>query len=204
MVAAACLIAAAASFSEIQRLKGRIGQLTRHEFHDHSDVREFIITAAVADVLDPIFVLGDSITEMAPLPRKICGRQVINAGIGGQTIREAERIAKRVIGERGAYLVALALGANDVGSSSVRSDFTALIDAVKPLAKRPPVALAVTSDPATSREIAAAAAARGIDFVTPVLPRGSLMSDYIHYRAAAYEVWVPALEAAITKECSEF
>ncbi|WP_063688296.1 SGNH/GDSL hydrolase family protein [Bradyrhizobium stylosanthis] len=203
IVAAACTIAAGASLSEIHRLKGRIGDLTRHEFHDHKDVREYMIDAALTDAPEPIFVLGDSVTEMAPLPRQMCGHPVVNAGVGGQTIYEAGQLASRVLGERGAFLIALAVGANDVGSPSAQSDFTTLIDVVKPLSKRPLVALAVTSDVATNRAIAAAAAGRGVGFVAPQLPAtaDSMMPDGVHYRAAAYNSWIPALEDAITKMC---
>jgi len=157
-VAVVCFIAAGAAFSEVHRLKGRIGELTRHEFHDHKDVREYMIAAALADAPEPIFVLGDSITEMAALPHELCGHPLVNAGVGGQTIQEAKRLATRVLGERGAFLVALTVGANDIGSASTQSDFVALIDAVKPLSQRPVVAVAVTSDEATNREIAAARA----------------------------------------------
>ncbi|MBR0814929.1 hypothetical protein JQ544_25595 [Bradyrhizobium diazoefficiens] len=201
-MAAAFAIAAGASFSEIHRLKGRIGELTRHEFRDHRDVRQLVIAAAVADATDPIVVLGDSITEMAPLPREICGHPVVNAGIGGQTIQEAQRLATRILGERSAYLVALSVGANDVGSTTVQKDFGALIDAVRTLSALTPVAVSVTSDAPTNRGIAAAATARGVRFVAPEIPAGSMMTDNIHYLSSGYRVWVPALEAAIVKECS--
>jgi len=112
-VAAVCLIAAGASFSEVHRLKGRIGELAHHAFHDHKDVREYMIAAALTDAPEPIFVLGDSITEMAALPHELCGHPVVNAGVGGQTIQEAKRLATRVLGDRGAFLVALTVGAND-------------------------------------------------------------------------------------------
>jgi len=163
-----------------------------------------MIAAALADAPEPIFVLGDSITEMAALPRELCGHPVINAGVGGQTIQEAKRLATRVLGERGAFLVALTVGANDIGSASAQSDFVALIDAVKPLSQRPLVAVAVTSDEATNREIAAATAARGVAFVRPRIPAtaDSMMPDKVHYRAAAYSSWIPALKAAITQKCT--
>jgi hypothetical protein len=202
IVAAACGIAATASMSEVHRLKGRIGELTRHEFHDHKDVRQFVIAAALADAPDPIIVVGDSITEMATLPREICGHPVVNAGIGGQTIEEAQHLTTRLLGKRTAYLVALTVGANDVGSATVKRDFGALIDAVKPLATLPPVVVSVTSDAVTNREIAAAATARNIKFLAPQVPSGSMMADNIHYLPSGYRVWVPALENAIRKGCS--
>ena len=66
------------------------------------------------------------------------------------------------------------------------------------------MALAVTSDAATNREIAAAAAARGVAFVEPQLPAtaDAMMPDKVHYRAAAYRFWIPALKEAITQKCT--
>ncbi|WP_244065489.1 hypothetical protein [Bradyrhizobium sp. Ce-3] len=50
-------------------MPNRFGEVSQHTFHDHAAVREFMIRAALADATAPIVVLGDSITEMAPLPR---------------------------------------------------------------------------------------------------------------------------------------
>ncbi|WP_225669184.1 SGNH/GDSL hydrolase family protein [Bradyrhizobium hereditatis] len=199
IVAAVALIGFGASFSELQRVRARFGEVTSHKFHDHAEVREFIIRAALAETRQPIVVIGDSVAEMAPLPRQICGRSVINAGVGGMTIREAKRLAARAIGERGAFMVALAIGANDAGSQTARQDFAELIEAVKPLSARPLVAISTAPDAQTSQQIGEAAS--GVLFVDPLLPPGSKMPDGIHFTAAAYSAWVPALEAAIAKLC---
>jgi uncharacterized membrane protein YedE/YeeE len=47
--------------------------------------RPLLIKAALKDANDPVVILGDSIVGLATLPRSICGRPVINAGIGGST-----------------------------------------------------------------------------------------------------------------------
>ncbi|MCS3449424.1 MULTISPECIES: SGNH/GDSL hydrolase family protein [Bradyrhizobium] len=183
-------------------MRNRFGEVSQHGFHDHAAVREFMIRAALADAPAPIVVLGDSITEMAPLPRLLCGRPVINAGVGGQTIPEAKQLAGRVLQDQGAFLLVLAVGANDAGSPTAQRDFTDLIDAVKPLSTRPLVVIAVAADERTNRAIEAAAVARGVRFIDPHLPSGAKMADGIHFTAAAYKAWVPALEAAISAECT--
>ncbi|KRR21918.1 SGNH/GDSL hydrolase family protein [Bradyrhizobium retamae] len=201
IVAAVALVAFGASYSELQRVRARFGEVTSHKFHDHAEVREFMIRAAIAETPRPIVIIGDSITEMAPLPRQICGHAVVNAGVGGMTIQEAKRLAGRVMDEGGAFIVALAVGANDAGSQTARQDFSELIEAVKPLSAKPLVAISAAADQQTNRQIGAAATASGVLFVDPHLPPGSKMTDGIHYTAAAYGAWVPALETAIARVC---
>ncbi|QPF83918.1 SGNH/GDSL hydrolase family protein [Bradyrhizobium genosp. L] len=195
-------VAFVASYSELQRVRKRFGEVTQHSFHDHAEVREFMIRAALADAPNPIVVLGDSITEMAPLPRQLCGHPVVNAGVGGQTIQEARRLTQRLVNAHGAYLIALTIGANDVGSRTVQRDFADLIETARPLSARPLVAVAVAPDTQTNRKIGEAATAAGLQFVVPQLPLGSKMPDGIHFTAEAYKVWIPAIEAAISKQCA--
>ena len=196
------LVGFVASFTELQRMRNRFGEVSQHRFHDHAAVREFMIRAALTGATAPIVVLGDSITEMAPLSRQLCGRPVVNAGVGGQTIREARQLAPRLLEDQGAFLLVLAVGANDAGSPTAQRDFADLIDAARPLSTRPLVAIAVAADGATNQAIEAAAVARGIRFIDPHLPSGTKMLDGIHFTAAAYQAWVPALEAAISAECT--
>ena len=200
-IAAIALVACGATYSELQRVRARFGEVTAHKFRDHSDVREFMIRAAIAEAQQPIVVIGDSITEMAPFSRQICGHTVVNAGVGGMTIREAKRLVGPVLDERGAFLVVLTVGANDAASPRAREDFAALIEATKPLSARPLVAATASPNAQTNREIGAAAAAAGVHFVDPELPPGSKMADGIHYTARGYSAWLPAIEAAIAKEC---
>jgi hypothetical protein len=80
VIAIVATVAFVASFSELQRIRTRFGEVTRHQFHDHQDVRAYMIKAALADLDQPIVVLGDSITEMARLPETINGHPVVNAG----------------------------------------------------------------------------------------------------------------------------
>ncbi|MGF6309084.1 lysophospholipase L1-like esterase [Bradyrhizobium sp. i1.8.4] len=196
------LVGFVASFAELQRMRNRFGEMSQHAFHDHAAVREFMIRAALADAPAPIVVLGDSVTEMAPLPRQLCGRPIINAGVGGQTIREAKQLARRLLDDQDAFLLVLAVGANDAGSPKAQRDFADLVETVKPLSMRPLVAIAVAADAVTNQAIEASAVAGGIRLIDPLLPPGAKMPDGIHFTAAGYGAWVPALEAAISAECT--
>jgi hypothetical protein len=86
-------VAFVASFSELQRMRVRFGEVTRHNFHDHQDVREFIIRAALDGLDRPVVIFGDSLVEMAEFPKAICGRPVVNAGIGGSKTSDFLRMA---------------------------------------------------------------------------------------------------------------
>jgi len=61
-------------------------------------------------------VIGDSITEMAPLLRQLCGHAVVNAGIGGMNIREATNLTPQLLAAKEPLMIAPAVGANDIGS----------------------------------------------------------------------------------------
>ena len=131
------LIAFGASFSELARMRGRFGEVTRHRFHDHLDVRQFMIRAALDR---PIVILGDSITEMARFPESIEGYPVVNAGIGGATIHDFLSLSPRLLDGVTPSVIVVALGANDVGSSTIREEYAALLSYLK---KRAPAVYAV-------------------------------------------------------------
>jgi hypothetical protein len=99
-VAAVALVAFGATFSELQRMRMRLGEATRHQFHNHQDVRQAMVRIAIAGLERPIVVLGDSVTEMARLPETICGRDVVNAGVGGATIADFQTLAPRLLDGR--------------------------------------------------------------------------------------------------------
>jgi hypothetical protein len=199
IVAVICFAAFGASFSEVHRLKRRIGEISRHTFHDHADVRRFIIAAKLAEVDHPVVVFGDSITEMAELPRQLCGQTVVNAGIGGMNSSEAARLAPGLF-ERPPFLMVLAFGANDVGATVIEQNYSELIRIAKRLSPRV-VLISDTADLATENGIKRAAVAAELPYVNPTIPAALKMTDAIHYTSAAYRVWLPALETAVTKEC---
>src|SRR5438067_8373939 len=113
IIALAAFVAFGATFSELQRVRGRFGEMTRHQFHDHMEVRQFMIRATLADLKQPIVILGDSITEMARFPETIDGNPVVNAGIGGASVQDIEAIASTLLRDAQPSLIVVALGTNN-------------------------------------------------------------------------------------------
>jgi hypothetical protein len=56
------LVGFVAPLSELLRVHKQLGEVSRHAFHDHADVRGFMIQTALADAALPIVVIGDSVT----------------------------------------------------------------------------------------------------------------------------------------------
>jgi lysophospholipase L1-like esterase len=193
-------VAFVASFTELQRMRRRFGEVTRHQFHDHVEVRQFMIRAALDATREPIVVLGDSITEMARLPEAACGHEIVNAGVGGAPISEFEQLAPRLLADHSPFLIVIALGANDVGSSRAGADYKRLVDALRHFSTRL-VGVSVAPDAGTTAQIRKAAADSKILFVEPDLPSSSRF-DGIHLNAAGYAQWTPAVMKAIFSECS--
>jgi lysophospholipase L1-like esterase len=77
------------------------------------DVRLFAIRSQIAQADQPVIVVGDSITEGAPLPSSICGHAVVNAGIGGMTAQSYLPLATQFLTNEAAGLIVVALGTND-------------------------------------------------------------------------------------------
>lgn len=198
IIAAIAIVAFGASFSELQRMRGRFGEVTRHQFHDHQDVRQFEIKAALIDAQSPIVVIGDSITEMARLPEEIGGHPVVNAGIGGASIEDFQVLARNIFQRSTPSLIVVALGTND--GPSIRPQYAALLSSLKAFSPRL-LALGLTpQDGASAKndQIKDAAESEGVRYIEMPLPDGSILPDRIHLNAAGYRVWTPALVAAIS------
>lgn len=133
-IATVFAIAFAASFSELQRMRSRFGEVTQHKVHDHQDVRRIVIRAQLAETDSPIVIIGDSITEMAHFPERISGKRVINAGIGGATIRDYIVQAPKILDGSRPSLIVVAIGANDIGSVTRQADLDNLLSVLKPRA----------------------------------------------------------------------
>lgn len=201
IVAVVATVAFAASFSELQRMRKRFVEVTRHSFHDHMDVRRFMIRAALADVKNPIVVIGDSITEMSRLPDSIAGRPVINAGIGGATIEDFETIARNLLIGSQPSLIAIALGTNDAGSNSIQEEYAKLLRDLKKISPRL-IAIGTSLQDGSDQindQIKAAAENEGIPFLEERLSGDSTMSDRIHLNAVGYKQWTPKLVSAISQ-----
>lgn len=199
VTAIVAVVAFVASFSELQRMRGRFGEVTRHQFNDHLDVRQFMIKAALSGLDQPIVVVGDSITEMSRLPETIGDKPVVNAGIGGASIEDFQRLAPILFQDAKPSLIVVALGSNNTRSSGVQREYTALLSKLKKLAPRL-LAVAVTpldGSERTNAQIKAAAQSEDVQFVEIPMPDGSMMVDRIHLNATGYRNWTPALVAAI-------
>jgi lysophospholipase L1-like esterase len=199
IIAIGAFIAFVASFSELQRVRTRLGEVSRHHFHE--DVRLFIIRAELADAMDrPIVVFGDSITEMARLPAEINGHPAVNAGIGGASIADFLKHAPDLLGPIKPWSVAVALGTNDSGSTDIRRNYVAFLKLLKTFTPR---LLAVgipprDGDERINAEIRAAAESEGVAFLYQPLPDGTQIADRIHLNAAGYRIWTPALVEALS------
>jgi lysophospholipase L1-like esterase len=199
IVAAIALIAFIASFSELQRMRRRFGEVTHHQFHDHQDVRRYIIKAAMADLDHPIVVIGDSITEMARFPKTIGDRPVVNAGIGGASIEDFEVLAPGLLENANPSLIVVALGTND-DATAIGRHYAALLLSLKRISPR---LLAVSVTPQggadlKNEQIEDAAARAGVPLIRIKLPDGSLLPDDLHLNGSGYQKWIPALVAAIS------
>src|ERR1700722_8622529 len=131
IIAAVATVAFAASYSELQRMRMRFGEVTRHHFHDHQEVRQFMIKTALIGLDRPIVILGDNITEMAKLPDTINGRPMVNASVGGAAIGDFISLAPNLLDGVKPSLCVIALGANDVGSTSAGTNYAALLSRLK-------------------------------------------------------------------------
>jgi hypothetical protein len=68
VISAILLVAFIATFSELERMRRRFGEVTRHSFHDHAVVRLDVIRSAMAQKTKPIVIFGDSLAELAQFP----------------------------------------------------------------------------------------------------------------------------------------
>lgn len=73
-----------------------------------------------------------------------------------------------------------------------------LIKAAKELSPRV-VSISDTTDLTTEMSIEKAAASAELPHVNPIIPTTLKLGDGIHYSNAAYQIWLPALEAAVVK-----
>lgn len=198
VIAAVAVIVASAAVLQMHNARERYWKLALSPLlreHLHSDVRKFIIKAALAGLDHPVVVIGDSITEMARFPEVIGGHPVVNAGIGGATISDFETFAPHLL-ERRPSLIIVALGTNDIGSSAVNRDYQTLLSRLKPLADK----LIAVGVPGLNKDIKAAADSQGIQFVE--MPARPTLPDGIHLTRSASASWVAAIISVIPKSGS--
>lgn len=129
--------ATAALVSKIDLQSARIDRMseivTLSEAHsigvNHTDIRIFAIKSQIAQTDDPVVIVGDSITEGALFPSVICGKLVINAGVGGADTGSYRAIARQIFSTKPVALIVVALGTNNsTRNASTANDFKASYD----------------------------------------------------------------------------
>lgn len=98
----------------------------------HINARQGVLWNQAEDMApDGVLLVGDSITEMTSLPA-LCGRPVLNAGIGATTVADWTGKVAPLVARARVGLVVIALGTNDA-SRSRPFDAAAWRDAVRGL-----------------------------------------------------------------------
>lgn len=199
LFAAVAFIAFGASYSELQRMRARFGEVTRHQFHDHRDVRQFIIRSALEGIEHPIVVIGDSITEMARFPAAINGYPIVNAGIGGATAEDFRVVAARLLENSKPFLIVVALGANEAASPTIEADYGELFDMLSHFA---PHLLVIgnqfIASASVNAQIRTVAERKGFRFMMMPMTDNSHLPDHIHLNAAGYRRWMPEVIDAMS------
>lgn len=184
--------------------------------------RPLLIKAALKDASDPVVMLGDSIVALANFPRTVCGRPVVNAGIGGSTTASGldAMLLKALSGKRAAMIV-VSLGLNDsavpLTADVYKTNYLSMLSTLKPATSQLAVATvtpaeaglpeaaivrtpSIDSYNAVLPDIADASGARLI--AIPAMPAKHTI-DGIHLNAEGYAIWTKALfggvEAALCK-----
>src|SRR5215475_4504301 len=92
----------------------------------HRYTRQVILHYTFSRSDHPIIVLGDSITEASTLPRSVCDRALVNAGLdGASTASHLGDWLNDVLGGRRATTILVALGTNDALQGRDQNEFEA-------------------------------------------------------------------------------
>lgn len=168
-----------------------------------------------------VIFIGDSVVQYAPLPSTICGRTVVNAGVGGVTVDWISNVVQNWFAGSRPSLVILAAGVNDAipnrhVSTSFRSSYAKIIRnlvrvapvivvAIAPI-KPGPTTVKVGYDPDLIPKFNEAIKSQaGIIVVdeTERLSSPVTTTDGIHFSREGYAIWLDAIRAAAAKaiEC---
>ncbi|MCW2153989.1 UNVERIFIED_ORG: lysophospholipase L1-like esterase, partial [Bradyrhizobium japonicum] len=209
---------------DITALSTRLDSLKPASGHEHSDVRQFMIRQELRRV-GPVIVLGDSITEAAPLPKVICGRAVVNAGIGGADTNFAAKTISALLNGISPALIVLALGTNDShpipeGDDSFANSYDALLKEASALSPRLAVVTvpSIAADGPLTRaagfdssivpdlnikiERAAGKYGAAVIDVRDAIDQAGLPAatiDGVHLSSRAYDIWLTRVAGGIRK-----
>jgi lysophospholipase L1-like esterase len=169
-----------------------------------------------------LFIGRSSIRFWESLQTDFPDTRIIRRGFGGSEIRDATRLADRIVIPYRPRLIVLYAGDNDLAAGrspgQVRDDFVAFVDRVRH--DLPDVAIAFISiKPSPARAnlldamrkanslIGEVASSRGhirvVDVFTPMLdangqPRAELFGDDgLHMNRAGYQIWIERLAAVL-------
>jgi lysophospholipase L1-like esterase len=179
---------------------------------DAAPPRPLLIKAALKDANDPVVVLGDSIVAQATLPRTICNRPLINAGIIGSTTKSGldAMLIKALGSNKQPAMIVVSLGINDAGNSFSVQDYSAnylaLLNGLKVRSSRlavlsiTPVEKGAAQNQAIENYNAALPmiaqqAGAGLIAVPPLPAKPTV--DGIHLNNDGYAVWTKALLGGI-------
>jgi lysophospholipase L1-like esterase len=193
IVAIIAVAAFLASFSELQRMRKRFGEVTQHAHHDHNEVREFVITSQLAQAGDgAVVIVSDSIGEAAQWPSEVCGHRVINAGIGGATAASYRLSIANRIPPFKASVVVIALGTNDALSKNAafRENYEKLVDVLKTYSGSVLIAGLPSVVESFNQQIRSIAERKELPFVQQTK---ALTIDGVHLSPEGYQPWMKAI-----------
>src|SRR3569832_2167492 len=102
----------------------------------HRHTRQVILHYTFSRSDHPIIVLGDSITEASTLPRSVCDRALVNAGLdGASTVSDLGNWLNDVLDGKRATAILVALGTNDAlqgrDQKEVEANYASLLAKLK-------------------------------------------------------------------------
>jgi GDSL-like Lipase/Acylhydrolase family len=187
--------------------------------HLHDAVRSAAIKSQINQAPeDVVLVFGDSIVELALVP-EICGRPVLNAGVGGFDLQKLINFVRKIEIKRSASVI-VAIGINDaqrhkpIDLTDWVNGYTVLLDA---LAAHNLVVMGIETveagkslgdkyfDPSViaqqNSRLAALASDRKVKFIPPQPSVNGLTTDGVHLTPQGYAGWKSRLSEALG--CSE-
>ncbi|MET4630460.1 lysophospholipase L1-like esterase [Bradyrhizobium sp. I1.8.5] len=75
-----------------------------------------------------VVIMGDSLVEDAKFPASLCGRQIVNAGIGGAGASTLLAIAEKM--QSKPEMIVVSVGVNDAGDPAFQTKYSMLLDSL--------------------------------------------------------------------------
>ncbi|WP_035675119.1 SGNH/GDSL hydrolase family protein [Bradyrhizobium liaoningense] len=163
---------------------------------EHSDVRQFVIRSQLAQAGDDAVVfVGDSITESALFPEEVCGKAIINAGVGGAT---ASSYADKVLAGVPAFkpsLIVIALGTNDAlaKNADFARDYERLVDILSTYSETVLLAGLPSVGESFDQEIRSIAQRKARPFIDLRSEKEIPTLDGIHVSPEGYKIWLHSI-----------